>query len=78
MCDVLIFVFPQTLDDLKSLLNRTLHLTEPLEDVNFEYGFNSKFLQELVEYWRDDYMPRWREREVFLWQFNHFTTDIQG
>ncbi|XP_061387769.1 juvenile hormone epoxide hydrolase 1 [Musca vetustissima] len=67
-----------TLDDLRSLLNQTLHLTEPLEDVNFEYGFNSNFLKELVEYWRDDYLPRWREREVFLWQFNHFTTDIQG
>uniref|UniRef100_A0A1L8EG16 Epoxide hydrolase n=1 Tax=Haematobia irritans TaxID=7368 RepID=A0A1L8EG16_HAEIR len=67
-----------TLDDLRSQLNRTLRLTEPLEDVAFEYGFNTNFLKELVEYWRDDYLPRWREREVFLWQFNHFTTEIQG
>lgn len=73
------YYFPQqTLDDLKAQLNRTLHLAEPLEGVNFEYGFNTKQLQEIIEYWRDDYLPRWREREVFLWQFNHFTTEIQG
>lgn len=68
----------QTIDDLKAQLNRTLHLTEPLEGTTFQYGFNTKQLQEIIEYWRDDYLPRWREREVFLWQFNHFTTDIQG
>ncbi|KAI8119030.1 Juvenile hormone epoxide hydrolase 1 [Lucilia cuprina] len=68
----------QTIDDLKAQLNRSLQLTEPLEGVTFEYGFNTKQLQEIIEYWRDDYLPRWREREVFLWQFNHFTTDIQG
>lgn len=68
----------QTLDDLRAQLNRTLRLTEPLENAAFEYGFNTKELQEIIKYWRDDYLLRWREREVFLWQFNHFTTDIQG
>jgi len=68
----------QTIADLKERLNRTLRLTPPLEGVAFEYGFNTNYLKEVVEYWRDDYLPRWREREVFLWQFNHFTTDIQG
>nr|ACV04706.1 JHEH1 [Drosophila simulans] len=68
----------KTIADLKERLNRTLRLTPPLEGVAFEYGFNTDYLREVVEYWRDDYLPRWREREVFLWQFNHFTTDIQG
>ncbi|XP_068146113.1 juvenile hormone epoxide hydrolase 1 [Drosophila tropicalis] len=67
-----------TINDLIAQLNRTLRLTPPLEGVAFEYGFNSDYLKELVKYWRDDYLPRWREREVFLWQFNQFTTDIQG
>ncbi|XP_022226072.2 juvenile hormone epoxide hydrolase 2 [Drosophila obscura] len=68
----------KTIKDLLTRLNRTLRLTPPLEGVAFEYGFNTNYLKEVVEYWRDDYLPRWREREVFLWQFNHFTTDIQG
>ncbi|SPP73666.1 juvenile hormone epoxide hydrolase 2 [Drosophila guanche] len=68
----------KTITDLFGRLNRTLRLTPPLEGVAFEYGFNTNYLKEVVEYWRDDYLPRWREREVFLWQFNHFTTDIQG
>lgn len=68
----------KTIADLRDRLNRTLRLTPPLEGVAFEYGFNTDYLKEVVEYWRDDYLPRWREREVFLWQFNHFTTDIQG
>ncbi|ALC42557.1 Jheh1 [Drosophila busckii] len=72
-------VYPEErLEDLAKLLNRTLRLTPPLEGVAFEYGFNSNYLKELVAYWRDDYLPRWRSREVFLWQFNHFTTEIQG
>ncbi|XP_030388437.1 juvenile hormone epoxide hydrolase 1 [Scaptodrosophila lebanonensis] len=66
------------IEELTILLNQTLRLTPPLEGVAFEYGFNSDYLKKLVAYWRDNYLPRWREREVFLWQFNHFTTDIQG
>ncbi|XP_054740688.1 juvenile hormone epoxide hydrolase 2-like [Anastrepha obliqua] len=67
-----------TIDDLREQLNRTLRLTEPLENSNFKNGFNTKELQKIVKYWRDKYLPRWRERELFLWQFNHFTTEIQG
>lgn len=68
----------QTIDDLKAQLNRTLSLTHPLEGVACEYGFNTDELKEIVKYWRDNYLPRWRERELFLWQFNHLTTQIQG
>ncbi|XP_004521994.1 juvenile hormone epoxide hydrolase 1 [Ceratitis capitata] len=71
-------MFPdETIDDLRKQLNRTLHLTESLSP-DFSYGFNTQELQRIIEYWRDDYLPRWRGREVFMWQFNHFTTEIQG
>ncbi|XP_017471750.1 PREDICTED: juvenile hormone epoxide hydrolase 2 [Rhagoletis zephyria] len=67
-----------TIDDLRKQLNRTLRLPEPLGKPDFRNGFNTQELKNIVDYWRDDYLPRWREREVFLWQFNHFTTEIQG
>nr|XP_014095480.1 juvenile hormone epoxide hydrolase 2 [Bactrocera oleae] len=71
-------IFPDsTIDDLRQRLNRTLHLTESMSP-DFRNGFNTKELLKIVDYWRDNYMPRWREREVFMWQFNHFTTEIQG
>uniref|UniRef100_A0A1A9WPB5 Epoxide hydrolase n=1 Tax=Glossina brevipalpis TaxID=37001 RepID=A0A1A9WPB5_9MUSC len=66
------------INDLKEQLSRPLDLTEPMKGVNFEYGFNTEALKSIIKYWRDEYLPRWREREIFLWQFNHFTTNIQG
>lgn len=65
---------------LKNKLNDGLAepFTEPLENVAFEYGFNSKRLKEVLTYWRDQYLPKWNEREQFLNQFEHFTTQIQG
>jgi juvenile hormone epoxide hydrolase len=52
--------------------------TEPLEGTAFEYGFNSKRLKEVLKYWRDQYLPKWSEREQFLNQYEQFTTQIQG
>lgn len=51
---------------------------EPLENTAFEYGFNSKRLKEVLKYWRDQYLPKWNEREKFLNQYEQFTTQIQG
>jgi len=45
-------------------------LTEPLEDVAFNYGFNTKALQPLLQYWKDDY--DWRATETELNKFPHF------
>lgn len=64
--------------ELKSILNQTLLLHPPLEGIGFEYGVNSGGLKTIVEEWRDDYLPRWEEREKFLNQFPQFTTEIQG
>ncbi|XP_075165401.1 juvenile hormone epoxide hydrolase 1-like [Haematobia irritans] len=69
---------PEIIEDLKLQLNRPIHLHEPLEGVAFEYGFNSIYLQKIVKYWRDDYLPKWEERENHLKKFDHFQTEIQG
>lgn len=63
---------------LRHRLSEPLNLVEPLENVNFRYGFNKYKLEELVKYWRDDYLPRWDERQKFLNGLPQFTTKIQG
>uniref|UniRef100_A0AAG5DUK4 Epoxide hydrolase n=1 Tax=Anopheles atroparvus TaxID=41427 RepID=A0AAG5DUK4_ANOAO len=63
-------------------LRRKLHdgpnLTAPLEGTAFQYGTNSRRLEEILEYWRTDYLDRWDEREAYLNKFQHFKTKIQG
>lgn len=63
---------------LKQTLNKTLFLHPALEGVGFEYGVNSGGLSFIVKDWRDDYLPRWEQREKFLNQFPQFKTEIQG
>lgn len=63
---------------LRNRLAEPLNLVEPLEGVGFRYGFNKYKLEELIKYWRDDYLPRWNERQQFLNSFPQFTTTIQG
>lgn len=52
--------------------------TDSLEMTAFEYGFNSRQLEKLLKYWKDDYLSKWNEHEAFLNQFPQFTTQIQG
>lgn len=66
------------IDKLREKLNETLWLPDPLEGVKYEYGINSKELYEFIDYWRDDYLPRWSEREKYINSLPHFTTKIQG
>ncbi|KAI9583436.1 juvenile hormone epoxide hydrolase 1-like [Glossina fuscipes] len=73
-----ITVKSEVIADLKAQLQRPLKLHEPLEDVNFEYGFNSYYLENVVKYWRDEYLANWPKRESFLKKFPHFQTEIQG
>ena len=63
---------------LKFRLDDADPFIEPLEGTAFEYGFNTKRLQEVVEYWKTSYIPKWTERLTFLNQFPHFKTQIQG
>ncbi|XP_067629977.1 juvenile hormone epoxide hydrolase 2-like [Eurosta solidaginis] len=73
-----ISVKPELIKDLEAQLARPLILQEPLEGIGFEYGFNSKYLKEVIKYWRFNYLPKWTEREAYLKQFPHFETQIQG
>lgn len=49
---------------LRNRLNEPLNLVEPLENVGFRYGFNKYKLEDLIKYWRDDYLPRWNYFQV--------------
>lgn len=54
-------------------------LPTPLEGVGFDYGVNSKRFSEFLNYWQNDYLPRWKsEREPYLNSLPQFTTQIQG
>lgn len=64
------------LHDLQIRLDLHSHLTLPMENVNFEYGFNTNYLKKVVEFWKTKY--NWREREVFLNSFPHFKTYVDG
>lgn len=68
----------EVITKLRNRLAEPLNLVEPLEGVGFRYGFNKYKLDELIKYWRDDYLPRWNERQTFLNSFPQFTTTIQG
>nr|UOF73988.1 juvenile hormone epoxide hydrolase [Prodiamesa olivacea] len=63
---------------LTDKLNDAQAFTDPLEDTTFEYGFNTKHLQKILNYWKLEYLQKWNEREQFLNQFPQFTTQIQG
>ncbi|PSN41925.1 hypothetical protein C0J52_06817 [Blattella germanica] len=65
---------PRKVDE--SIRKNHLPLTPPMETVNFEYGFNSNYLKEVVEYWKTKY--NWRERESFLNSFPQFKTIVDG
>lgn len=58
---------------------KTSVLPPPLEDVGFDYGVNSKRFSEFLNFWQNDYLPRWKsEREPFLNSLPQYTTQIQG
>uniref|UniRef100_A0A1A9WPA7 Epoxide hydrolase n=1 Tax=Glossina brevipalpis TaxID=37001 RepID=A0A1A9WPA7_9MUSC len=73
-----ITVKSELIEDLKAQLQRPLKLPEPLEGAGFEYGFNSYYLENVMKYWRNEYLPNWSKREALLKKFPHFQTEIQG
>ena len=66
------------IEKLRGRLNDPPGFHLPLEGTNFEYGFNSNKLQEIIKYWRTTYLDKWTERQKFFNQFPHFKTQIQG
>lgn len=66
------------IEDLRKRLAEPNHLREPLEGVGFTYGFNKNKLESIITYWRNNYLPRWDERQAYLNSLPHFATEIQG
>lgn len=68
----------RVINELSERINSSV-LPSPLEEVGFDYGVNSKRFSEFLNYWQNDYLPRWKsEREPFLNSFPQYTTQIQG
>ncbi|HEY1354409.1 MAG TPA: epoxide hydrolase [Ktedonobacteraceae bacterium] len=63
------------LSDLRARLART-RWPDELPDAGWEYGTNRVYLQQLVNYWREQY--DWRAQERLLNAFPQFRTEIAG
>nr|QEQ91642.1 juvenile hormone epoxide hydrolase 2-like protein [Laodelphax striatellus] len=64
----------QVLEDLNRRLDATRELTPPLKDAAFTYGFNTNKLKSVIDFWRNKY--NWRQREKYLNSLPQFKTNI--
>ncbi|KAF2359695.1 Epoxide hydrolase N-terminal [Trinorchestia longiramus] len=63
-------------DDLKTRLSLPPRFAPPLEGVNFNYGMDSTTMAVILQYWKDSY--DWKNREKKLNAFKHYKTRIEG
>ena len=63
------------LDDLQARLTLT-RWPDEITGSGWDYGSNLDYMQELVEYWRNDF--DWRAQERRLNQFNHCKSRVDG
>lgn len=70
-----IHVADDVISDLKTRLART-RLGEDLEDTQFQYGFQSTYLKEVLQYWQKEY--DWKKQQAELNKYPHFKTTIEG
>ncbi|OZB90124.1 epoxide hydrolase family protein [Paenibacillus sp. XY044] len=67
---------PQSLiDDLRLRLDH-VRWPDTVEIMDWNYGTNLAYLQELMSYWQKDF--DWRKQEQKLNQFNHFQASVAG
>lgn len=65
--------------DLQRKLADNYSFEPALEDAPvLFYGINATTMQDVIKFWKDDYLPRWKEREAFFNSLPHFRTNIQG
>lgn len=64
------------IDDLKNRLAHRRAYVPPLEDVAWNYGISTKYLDTALDYWKDKY--NWTERQANLNKYPQFVTHIQG
>jgi len=70
-------VSQEELKDLKSRINLDLkRLAKPLDNSQFQYGFNGNYLQQLAKYWTESY--DWKSQEKLLNSFPQYRTRIDG
>lgn len=62
----------------KTLENGSVNAASPLNGIGFEYGVNSVGFNDFLDFWANNYLSRWSERQKFLNGFPQFTTEIQG
>lgn len=70
-----IHVDDAVLDDLRARLRRT-RFPDQIEGTGWEAGMPTAYLEELVDYWRDEY--DWRAQEARLNALPQFSTEIDG
>lgn len=63
---------------LKERLNESVEYQPSMNGAAFEYGFNSRTLKVVAQYWLDEYLPQWHKREQRINELPHFITKIQG
>lgn len=75
-----VFYEDSKIESLLAKLNESVTLHNPLEDIEDpqEYGLNPHTLIRLVNHWRNEYLPKWTERQELLNSVPHFQTQIQG
>lgn len=66
----------QMVEDLRNRLRNHRELIPPLEEVAFQYGFNSDQIDTWVKYWSEEY--NFKQREAFFNKFLNYKTNIQG
>lgn len=65
----------QEVEDLKRRLAAT-RMPDQIANTTWEYGTDSSYLSELIDYWQNDF--DWREQESLLNQFDQFKTEIDA
>src|SRR5689334_10015367 len=63
------------LDDLRARVRRTRR-SRVLDKAGWDAGSDPDYLDELIEYWRDEY--DWRAREAELNQLQHYVARIDA
>ncbi|KAA0708436.1 Epoxide hydrolase 1 [Triplophysa tibetana] len=65
----------EEIEDLHQRLDQTRTFPS-LEESQFHYGFNSRYLEKVVSYWRNDFV--WKKQVDKLNRYPHFKTKIDG
>ncbi|CAK9811524.1 Juvenile hormone epoxide hydrolase 1 [Anthophora quadrimaculata] len=64
------------IEDLKYRLAHRKTYVEPLEDAAWTYGISTKYLNTVLDYWKDKY--NWSARQALLNKYPQFKTNVQG